>query len=83
MKNKVNKRIYDIIMDDIHSSDTKFSQITTAQVGKLVGDHVSINSIRDKIQLLIKKGYFNGEYELWINNKYHNRVIYAGNVTPE
>ena len=35
------------------------------------------------IQLLIKKGYFNGEYELWINNKYHNRVIYAGNVTPE
>ena len=69
MKNKVNKRIYDIIMDDIHSSDTKFSQITTAQVGKLVGDHVSINSIRDKIQLLIKKGYFNGEYELCINNK--------------
>ena len=25
----------------------------------------------------------NHSLQLWINNKYHNRVIYAGNVTPE
>ena len=79
IKNQTTKRIYEIINDDLVKNENG-STITTAQVWKILGTHISINSVRDKIQDLIRDGYFNAQYEFFENNKYYNRKIYPGTV---
>jgi hypothetical protein len=78
IKNETTKRIYDIINDDINRSEKKASEITTAIVWNLLGNHISINSVRDKIQYLIKEGYLSARFEFYEDNKYHNRRFYQG-----
>ena len=76
-KNPITQRIYDIIMDDIIRNKNK-SVITNADVWKCLGTNYSINSVRDKVQILIKQGYFNARYEFHDGEKYHNRMLYPG-----
>jgi hypothetical protein len=76
------KRIYEIIIDDISRSKNGYSTITNAQVWKILALDYSPNSVRDKVQRLIKKGYLKGKYDLFIDNGYHNRVLYVGNIKP-
>jgi hypothetical protein len=78
IKNETTKRIYDIINDDINRSDKKVSTITTAQIWNLLGNHVSINSVRDKIQYLIKNRYVGAQHEFYDDNKYYNRRFHSG-----
>jgi len=78
IKNETKKRIYDIINDDINRSEAKASSITTAQIWTLLGHHVSINSVRDKIQILIREEYFYARHEFFEDNKYYNRRFYTG-----
>jgi hypothetical protein len=78
IKNETTKRIYDIINDDINRNEAKASSITTAQVWNLLGNHISINSVRDKIQILIQKGYVSARHEFFEDNKYYNRRFYPG-----
>jgi GDPmannose 4,6-dehydratase len=51
IKNETKKRIYDIINDDIKRNEAKASNITTSQVWNLLGNHISMNSVRDKIHV--------------------------------
>jgi len=78
IKNVTTKRIYDIINDDINRSEKKASSITTAQIWTLLGHHVSINSVRDKIQNLIKDEYISARHEFYEDKKYYNRRFYLG-----
>jgi hypothetical protein len=78
IKNETTKRIYDIINDDINRSEKKSSSITTAQIWNLLGNHISINSVRDKIQNLIKDNYIGARHEFYEDNKYYNRRFYPG-----
>jgi len=79
IKNATTKRIYDIINDDINRNESKSSNITTAQVWNLLGNHVSINSVRDKIQHLIREDYISARHEFFdIDNKYYNRKFFKG-----
>jgi len=78
IKNETKKRIYDIINDDINRSTEKASDITTAQVWNLLGNQISINSVRDKIQFLIREEYITARHEFFENNKYYNRRFYPG-----
>jgi hypothetical protein len=78
IKNETKKRIYDIINDDINRSTEKASSITTAQVWNLLGNQISINSVRDKIQFLIREEYITARHEFFDNNKYYNRRFYPG-----
>jgi hypothetical protein len=78
IKNETKKRIYDIINDDIKRNESKASSITTAQVWNLLGNHISMNSVRDKIQILIREGYLSARYEFFEDNKYYNRRFYPG-----
>lgn len=78
IKNETTKRIYDIINDDINRSEKKVSSITTAQIWNLLGNHVSINSVRDKIQYLIKNKYVSAQHEFYDDNKYYNRRFQPG-----
>jgi hypothetical protein len=78
IKNETTKRIYDIINDDINRNEKKASSITTAQVWNLLGHHVSINSVRDKIQYLIKNKYVTANHEFFEDDKYYNRRFYPG-----
>ena len=76
-KNPTTQRIYDIIMDDIIRNKNK-SVITNADVWKCLGTNYSINSVRDKVQILIKQGAFKARYEFHDGEKYHNRMLYPG-----
>ena len=78
IKNETTKRIYDIINDDINRSERRASSITTAQIWNLLGNHISINSVRDKIQNLIKDNYISARHEFYEDNKYFNRRFYPG-----
>lgn len=78
IKNQTTKRIYDIINDDINRSEKRASSITTAQIWNLLGNHISINSVRDKIQNLIKENYISARHEFYEDNKYYNRRFYPG-----
>jgi hypothetical protein len=77
--NPTTQRIYDIISDDIAKSNKGGSTISNSEIWKILGTTVSINSVRDKVQGLIKKGYFKANYEFWIGTEYHNRMIYPKN----
>jgi hypothetical protein len=76
-RNPITQRIYDIIMDDIHKNKNQ-SKITNAEVWKCLGTNYSINSVRDKVQILIKQGYFKARYEFHDGDVYHNRMLYPG-----
>ena len=82
IKNLTDKRIYEIIMDDIKKSEKGFSPITNTQVWKILGTEHSPNSVRDKVQKMIKQKYFKGKYEQFIGDKYYNRVLYVGSDRP-
>ena len=78
IKNETKKRIYDIINDDINRHEPKASSITTAQVWNLLGNQISMNSVRDKIQILIREEYITARREFFEDNKYYNRRLYPG-----
>jgi len=74
-KNPTTQRIYDIIMDDIIRNKNK-SVISNAEVWKCLGTNYSINSVRDKVQILIKQGHFKARYEFHDGDRYHNRMLF-------
>ena len=77
--NPTTQRIYDIISDEIVKSKIGASTLSNADIWKILGTTVSINSVRDKVQGLIRKGHFSARYEFWIDTQYHNRIIYPKN----
>ena len=76
--NPTTQRIYDIIVDDISKNKNK-SVISNTEVWKCLGTNYSFNSVRDKIQILIKQGHIKALYDVRDENVYHNRVLLPAN----
>jgi Mn-dependent DtxR family transcriptional regulator len=79
IKNRTEKRIYDLLMEDIYTSQVKYSTLTNVQIGMIL--NVSPITTRDKVIKLRKQGhlicltnYFDE------NNKYFARKILKGNT---
>lgn len=77
--NRTEKRIYDLIIEDIYKSDQKWSLLTNVNIGKVLD--LSPNTVRDKVIKLRKQGHF----DIVINyfdddNKFFQRVIRKGNT---
>lgn len=75
--NRTEKRIYDLLMQDIYKSDDQYSILTNVEIGKILD--VSPITVRDKTIKLRKQGhlicltnYFDD------NNKYFARKILKG-----
>jgi hypothetical protein len=69
-------------MDDIKKLEKGYSPITNTQIWKILGTEYSPNSVRDKVQKMIRLKYFKGRYEQFIGDKYYNRVLYVGTGRP-
>jgi len=77
IKNRTEKRIYDLLIKDINNSDNQYSVLTNVQIGTILD--VSPITVRDKTIKLRKQGhlicltnYFDE------NNKYFARKILKG-----
>ena len=75
--NRTEQRIYDLIIEDIYSTESRRSLLTNTQIGKALD--VSPITVRDKVIKLRKQGHF----EILINyfddnNKYFQRIILQG-----
>jgi DNA-binding GntR family transcriptional regulator len=79
IKNRTEKRIYDLLMEDIYTSEVKYSTLTNVEIGTIL--NVSPITVRDKVIKLRKQehlicltNYFDEE------NKYFARKILKGNT---
>jgi hypothetical protein len=75
--NRTEQRIYDLIIEDIYSTDSRRSLLTNTQIGKVL--NVSPITVRDKVIKLRKQGHL----ETLINyfdeeNKFFQRIILQG-----
>ena len=75
--NRTEQRIYDLIIEDIYSTDSRRSLLTNTQIGKTLD--LSTITVRDKVIKLRKQGHF----EILINhfdenNKFFQRIILQG-----
>jgi DNA-binding GntR family transcriptional regulator len=77
--NRTEKRIYDLLMEDIYTSEVKYSTLTNVEIGTIL--NVSPITVRDKVIKLRKQehlicltNYFDEE------NKYFARKILKGNT---
>lgn len=71
-------RIYEIVIDDIKRNGKGYSTITTSEIWRIFGVHHSINGVREKIQKLVHQGFLTAHYDQWLEDKFHNRVLYVG-----
>jgi hypothetical protein len=79
IKNRTEKRIYDLIVSDIEKSNKGYSVLTNVEIGTIL--NVSPITTRDKVIKLRKQGhlicltnYFDEE------NKYFARKVLKGNI---
>lgn len=77
--NRTEKRIYDLIIEDIYKSDQKWSLLTNVNIGKVLD--LSPNTVRDKVIKLRKQGHLNIVINYFDDdNKFFQRVIRKGNT---
>lgn len=79
IKNPVDKRIYDLIVQDLTTNGKNYSVLTNGQIGETL--KVSVISVRDKVIKLSRQGYLQSLVSHWDeNNKYFARKILKGNI---
>jgi hypothetical protein len=77
--NRTEKRIYDLIIEDIYKSDQKWSLLTNVNIGKELD--LSPITVRDKVIKLRKQGHFDIVINYFDeNNKFFQRIIRKGNT---
>lgn len=75
--NQREKKILDIIFQDITQSNKSYSTLTNYQISQQIGCSESIT--RDKIHNLVKKNYLQRVINFWSEDgEFHNRVLYKG-----
>jgi hypothetical protein len=77
--NRTEKRIYDLLIQDIYKSENQYSILTNVEIGKILD--VSPITTRDKIIKLRKQGHLiclTNHFD--DNNKYFARKILKGNT---
>jgi hypothetical protein len=79
IKNRTEKRIYDLLIQDIYKSDNQYSTLTNVQIGTIL--NVSPITTRDKVIKLRKQGHLiclTNHFDE--NNKYFARKVLKGNT---
>jgi hypothetical protein len=77
--NRTEKRIYDLLIQDIYKSANQYSILTNVEIGKILD--VSPITVRDKTIKLRKQGHLiclTNHFDE--NNKYFARKILKGNT---
>jgi DNA-binding GntR family transcriptional regulator len=75
--NRTEQRIYDLIIEDIYSTDSRRSLLTNVQIGKVL--EVSPITVRDKVIKLRKQGHLETLINYFDeNNKFFQRIILQG-----
>ena len=78
IKNHNEKRIYDLILEDISTSGLNYSILTNVTIGMLL--NISPITVRDKVIKLAKQNHLvslTNHFDE--NNKYFNRKLLKGN----
>lgn len=79
IKNPVDKKIYNLIVEDITTNGKNYSTLTNVQIGNTL--NVSAVTVRDKVIKLAKKGYLTSLVSHWDeNNNYFHRKLLVGNT---
>jgi hypothetical protein len=74
IKNRTEKRIYHLVMENIYSSQLGYSTLTNVEIGKILD--VSPITVRDKIIKLRKSGHIVCRINYFDdNNKYFARQM--------
>jgi Fe-S-cluster formation regulator IscX/YfhJ len=77
--NRTEKRIYDLLIQDIYKSENQYSILTNVEIGKILD--VSPITVRDKTIKLLNLGHLiclTNHFD--DNNKYFARKILKGNT---
>jgi DNA-binding GntR family transcriptional regulator len=75
--NRTEQRIYDLIIEDIYSTDSRRSLLTNTQIGKTLD--LSTITVRDKVIKLRKQGHLETLINYFDdNNKFFQRIILQG-----
>jgi DNA-binding GntR family transcriptional regulator len=75
--NRTEQRIYDLIIEDIYSTESRRSLLTNVQIGKAL--QVSPITVRDKVIKLRKQGHLETLISYFDdNNQYFSRIILQG-----
>jgi DNA-binding GntR family transcriptional regulator len=79
IKNRTEKRVYELLMEDIYTSEEKWSLLTNTKIGTIL--NVSPNVVRDKVIKLRKQGHIQTLLNHFDdNNKYFQRIILKGDT---
>lgn len=79
IKNPIDKKIYNMIVEDITTNGMNYSVLTNTQIGNEL--KISTISVRDKVIKLSRAGYLTSLVSHWDeNNKYFHRKLLLGNV---
>lgn len=79
IKNPIDKKIYNMIVEDITTNGKNYSTLTNSQIGNNL--NISVISVRDKVIKLSRAGYLTSLVSHWDeNNKYFHRKILVGNI---
>lgn len=80
IKNRNEKRVYDLIMEDINNNGLNYSLLTNVKIGMML--NISPITARDKVLKLVRQNqilslinYFDE------NNKYFQRKMLKGNIS--
>jgi len=79
IKNPIDKKIYNLIVNDINTNGKNYSTLTNTQISNSL--NISAISVRDKVIRLSRKGYLHSLISHWDeNNNYFHRKILIGNT---
>lgn len=77
IKNRSEKRIYELILEDIYTSEEKWSLLTNVKIGMIL--NLSPITVRDKVIKLRKQGHLQTLLNHFDDeNKYFQRIILKG-----
>jgi hypothetical protein len=77
--NRSEKRIYDLIMEDINNNGLNYSVLTNVKIGIIL--NLSPITVRDKVLKLVRQNHLTSLVNHFDeNNKYFQRKILKGNI---
>ena len=81
IKNQNEKRIYDLIIEDITTSNLNYSTLTNVKIGMLL--NISPITVRDKVLKLVKQNHLVSLVNHFDEkNQFFHRKLFKGNELP-
>jgi len=68
------EKVYQVIKNDIDNGNGKYSTLTNTKIAKILD--MSAFTVRDKVLELNKKKYITTVNDIWLEERFHNRIIY-------